>query len=202
MELPSCAIGGITAANCAPLVQAGPISRGGRCGMEPSGGTRRRRARAERCDRRSAMMQAILTAHADPDQPGATFRAIDASLAGIPVTSCSQSWCTTRHCGSPSGSIQQARCLPIVGRKPVTDSARMQQVMPAASPISVTRVTTSSEFLRPCADRLARLREHPEHACALARSDDGTLNLCHRAGFYGERPPQLALPALLMITRS
>jgi len=77
------------------------FSRGGRCGMEPSGGPRRR-ARAERCDRRSAMMQAILTAHADPDQPGAHSGQSTRRLPGIPVTSCSQSWCTTRTAAVPS----------------------------------------------------------------------------------------------------
>ena len=48
MELPCCAIGGITAENCAPLVQAGAdFLAVVWLHLEPSGRPRRRRARAE-----------------------------------------------------------------------------------------------------------------------------------------------------------
>ncbi len=56
MELPCCAIGGITAENCAPLVQAGAdfLAVVG-CGLEPSRRSGGGGARAERGDRRGAV---------------------------------------------------------------------------------------------------------------------------------------------------
>jgi len=99
---------------------------------------------------------------------------------------------------------------PIGGRKPVTDSAWMQQVIAGGEPyIGHARHDIERNFF--------------DHALIVSLGCEsilnmpvrwrdqtmGTLNLCHRAGFYGERhlPPlrlvaQLALPALLMITRS
>ena len=50
------------------------------------------------------MIDSILAAHAETDQPGATFRAIDTTLANEPGHILFTSWCIIRHCVSRNGS--------------------------------------------------------------------------------------------------
>ena len=157
------------------------------------------------------MIGVILTAHADPDQPGATFRAIDAALAEAP------GHILFTILAHHPALKQSERCYtnkpdayPIGGRKPVTDSPWMQRVIHGGNPyIGRSRHDIEQNFF--------------DHALIVSLGCEsilnmpvrwrgetlGTLNLCHRAGFYdeGHLPPvrliaHLALPALLMLARS
>ncbi len=157
------------------------------------------------------MTDAVLTAHAATNQPDATFRAIDAELARDPghlLFTVLVHHPTLRQSERFYSSNPDA--YPIGGRKPVTDSAWMQRVIHGGQPyIGRTRHDIEQNF--------------PDHALIVSLGCEsilnmpvrwrgqtmGTLNLCHRAGFYDDRHlahvrliAQLALPALLMITRS
>jgi hypothetical protein len=154
-------------------------------------------------------LDSILAAHADPDQPGATFRAIEAVLGDAPgyilftilvhhpALRQSERFYTNRPGAYPVG-----------GRKPVTDSAWMRRVIHGGEPyIGRTREDIAVNF--------------PDHALIHSLGCDailnmparwrgqtlGTLNLCHRAGHYAESDlsrvrliAQLAVPALLMVS--
>jgi hypothetical protein len=93
------------------------------------------------------MIETILAAHADPDQPSATFRAIDAALARDPghilftVLAHHPELKQSERCYT-----NKPEAYPIGGRKPVTDSLWMQRVSMSECPISVARVTTSSRI--------------------------------------------------------
>jgi GAF domain-containing protein len=157
------------------------------------------------------MIDTILAAHADADQPGATFRAIDAALAQEPghiLFTILVHHPALRQ--SERFYSNQPDAYPIGGRKPVTDSVWMQRVIHGGNPyIGRTRQDIEQNFF--------------DHALIVSLGCEsilnmpvrwrghtiGTLNLCHRAGFYGEHHlphmrlvAQLALPALLMIART
>ena len=157
------------------------------------------------------MMDHVLAAHADPDQPGATFRAIDAALAQDPGHIL---FTVLVHHPALKQSERfysnQPQAYPIGGRKPVTDSPWMQRVIFGGAPyIGRTREDIAAHFF--------------DHALIQSLGCDsilnvpvrwrgetlGTLNLCHRAGHYDENHvprvrliAQLALPALLLISRT
>ena len=156
------------------------------------------------------MIDAILAAHADRDQPDATFRAIDAALANDPGHIL-----FTVLVHHPALK-QSERCYtnmpdayPIGGRKPVTDSPWMQRVIDGGQPyIGRSRHDIEQNFfdhaliVSLCCESILNLPVRWRDQTM------GTLNLCHRAGFYGEHQlprlrliAQLALPALLMIAQ-
>jgi hypothetical protein len=152
----------------------------------------------------------ILAAHADPDQPAATFRTIDAVLAETPGHIL---FTILVHHPSLKQSERfysnQPQAYPVGGRKPVTDSLWMQQVIHNGRPyIGRTRQDIATHFF--------------DHGLIHALGCDsilnmpvrwrgetmGTLNLCHRTGHYDESHlpavrliAHLALPALLLINR-
>ena len=152
----------------------------------------------------------LIAAHAEPDQPGATFRALDAALADAPghilftvlvhhpAARQSERFYSNRPAEYPVG-----------GRKPVTDSPWMQQVIHGGRP-----------WIGHDADAIRWAFYDHETILALGcesvlnmpvrwRGETlGTLNLLHRAGHYTEADiphvallAHLALPALMLITR-
>jgi GAF domain-containing protein len=157
------------------------------------------------------MIDAIAAAHADPDQPGATFRATDTALAQQPghilftVLVHHPALRQSERCYT-----NQPAAYPIGGRKPVTDSPWMHRVIRDGQPyIGRSRHDIEQNFF--------------DHALIVSLGCEsilnmpvrwrgqtiGTLNLCHRAGFYHESHlpllrlvAQLALPALMTIVRS
>jgi hypothetical protein len=154
-------------------------------------------------------VETILAAHADPDQPGATFRAIDAALAEAPghiLFTILVHHPTLRQ--SERFYSNQPDAYPIGGRKPVTDSAWMRRVIHGGEPyIGRTREDIAANFF--------------DHALIHSLGCDamlnmpvrwrgqtlGTLNLSHRAGHYTESDlprvrliAQLAVPALLTVS--
>jgi hypothetical protein len=154
------------------------------------------------------MLDSILAAHADPDQPGATFRAIDAALGEVPghiLFTVLVHHAALRQSERFYSNLPEA--YPIGGRKPVTDTAWMRRVIHGGEPyIGRTREDVAANF--------------PDHALIHSLGCDsilnmpvrwrgqtlGTLNLSHRAGHYLESHlprvrliAQLAVPALLMV---
>ena len=153
---------------------------------------------------------AIVAAHADPDQPDATFRALDAALAATPGHILFT--VLVHHPGlrqSERFYSNKPAEYPVGGRKPVTDSPWMKQVIGAGQPyIGRTRDDIREAFY----DHELIVSLGCESVLNLPvrwrGQTVGTLNLLHRAGFY--EPAQvagvallghLALPALLMIAR-
>lgn len=157
------------------------------------------------------MPDRILAAHADRDQPGATFRAIDEALAAEPghiLFTVLVHHPALRQ--SERFYSNQPAAYPIGGRKPVTNSPWMQQVVHGGEPyIGNTQADIAAHFF--------------DHALIHSLGCDailnmpmrwqgetmGTLNLCHQAGHYNESHlsrvrliAQLALPALLLISRA
>jgi hypothetical protein len=155
------------------------------------------------------LLQTILAAHAERDQPGATFRAIDAVLADAPghiLFTILVHHPALRQSERFYSNLPDA--YPIGGRKPVTDSAWMQRVIHGGEPyIGRTSEDIAANF--------------PDHALIHSLGCDsilnmparwrgqtlGTLNLCHRAGHYTESDlprmkliAQLAVPALLTVS--
>jgi hypothetical protein len=152
----------------------------------------------------------LITAHADPDQPGTTFRALDAALSRAPghilftilvhhpALRQSERFYSNRPAEYPVG-----------GRKPVTDTPWMQQVIQRGRPyIGRTRADIRDVFYDyeliwslGCESVLnLPIRWRGETL--------GTLNLLHRAGHYEDAQiprvallGHLALPALMMISR-
>lgn len=156
-------------------------------------------------------MSDLIAAHAEADQPGATFRALDRALAASPghllftvlvhhpAARESERFYSNRPAEYPVG-----------GRKPVTDSDWMRRVIHGGQP-----------WIGRAADDIRWA--FPDHALIASLGCDsalnmpvrwrgetlGTLNLLHRAGHYDERHlpgvallAQLALPALMTITRT
>ncbi len=156
------------------------------------------------------MIPSLVAAHASTDQPGATFRALEAALAETPGHIL---FTILLH----DLDAQESRRLysnhpaeyPIGGRKPVTDSAWMRRVVHNGEPwIGHDAYAIRGAFF--------------DHATVLAlgcgsvlnmpvrwRGETlGTVNLLHRAGHYSEAQiPQVALLAHLalpglMVSRS
>lgn len=155
------------------------------------------------------MFEPILDGLADPDQPAATFRAVDAALAELPghiLFTVLVHHAALRQ--SERFYTNQPDAYPVGGRKPVTDSPWMRRVIHSGQPyIGRTQQDIAEHFF--------------DHALIHSLGCDsilnmpvrwrgqtlGTLNLCHRAGHYdeGHLPrvrliAQLAAPALLMLT--
>ena len=151
----------------------------------------------------------IIVAHGDPNQPAATFQAVDRALAA-----CVGHLLFTVLIHHP-GLRESERfysnlpdAYPIGGRKPVTDSPWMQSVIGRGEPyIGRTRDDIRTVFYDyeliwslGCESVLnmpVRWRGHTA----------GTLNLLHRAGWYDESHiPQvrhfahMALPGMLLVS--
>ena len=154
---------------------------------------------------------ALIAAHADTDQPGATFRALDAALATAPGHILFT--ILVHHPGlrqSERFYSNKSAEYPVGGRKPVTESPWMQQVIGAGQPyIGRTREDIREVFY----DHELIWSLGCESVLNLPvrwrGQTMGTLNLLHRAGFYDKAQvagvallAHLALPALLMISRA
>lgn len=153
----------------------------------------------------------MIAAHADTDQPGATFRALDAALAETPGHILFT--VLVHHPGLKQSERYYSNRpaeYPVGGRKPVTGSVWMQQVIERGEPyIGRTREDIAEVFY----DHELIWSMGCESVLNLPvrwrGQTMGTLNLLHRAGFYDEGHiaavrllAHLALPALLLISRT
>jgi len=154
------------------------------------------------------MTDAILAAHADREQPDATFRAIDAALAQEPghiLFTVLVHHAALRQ--SERFYTNKPEAYPIGGRKPVTDSPWMQRVIHGGNPyIGRTREDIAANFFDHELIHSLGCDSILNMPVRWRGETIGTLNLCHGAGFYDEsRLPrlrliaQLALPALLLV---
>jgi GAF domain-containing protein len=153
-------------------------------------------------------LDSILAAHADPDQPHATFHAIDAVLSDAPghilftVLAHHPALRQSQRCYT-----NMPEAYPIGGRKPVTDSAWMQRVIHGGEPyIGRTRDDIAAHFFDHALIHSLGCESILNMPVRWRGQTLGTLNLCHRAGHYAESDlprlrliAQLAAPALLMV---
>jgi hypothetical protein len=153
----------------------------------------------------------IVAAHRDTDQPGATFRAVDAALAASPghilftilIHHPALRQSERFYSNKPAE-------YPIGGRKPVTDSAWMQRVIGGGEPyIGRTREDIREVFFD--YDLIWSLGcESVLNMPVRWRGQTlGTLNLLAEAGHYTEAHvlrvrlmAHLALPAMMLIART
>ncbi len=155
------------------------------------------------------MTDALIAAHAELDQPGATFRALDAALARSP------GYILFTILIHHAAERQSERCYtnmpaeyPVGGRKPVTDSAWMQRVIGAGLPyIGRTREDIREVFYDYELIWSLGCESVLNYPVRWRGQTVGTLNLLHRAGFYDEgHVPEvavlahLALPAMVMVS--
>jgi hypothetical protein len=156
------------------------------------------------------MHDAIIDAHRDPDQPAATFRAVDRALARSPGTILFT--VLVHHPGlrqSERFYSNMPDAYPVGGRKPVTDSAWMQRVIFAGEPyIGRTREDIRDVFFDHELIWSLGCESVLNMPVRWAGQTVGTLNLLHRAGHYGPEhldsvrlAAHLALPGLLQIAR-
>jgi hypothetical protein len=157
------------------------------------------------------MMNSVLAAHADPDQPAATFRAIDAALAEAPGHIL---FTVLVHHPALKQSERfysnQPLAYPVGGRKPVTDSPWMQRVIFGGEPyIGRSREDIAAHFFDHELIHSLGCDSILNMPVRWRGETLGTLNLCHRTGHYDESHlprvkliAQLALPALLLISRT
>lgn len=157
------------------------------------------------------MTQSIIAAHAEPDQPGATFRALDKALAHSPGH---RLFTILMHHPAARESERfysnRPAEYPIGGRKPVMDSAWMQRVIHGGEPW----IGRDADDIRwAFFDHETILALGCESALNMPvrwRGETvGTLNLLHEAGHYtGAHLAEvallahLALPGLMLITRT
>jgi hypothetical protein len=156
-------------------------------------------------------LDAIFSAYADTDQPLATFRAIDAALAQEPGHIL---FTVLAHHPALKQSerfyTNKPEAYPIGGRKPVTDSAWMQQVIHGGAPyIGRTRDDIAANFFDHELIRSLGCDSILNMPVRWRGQTMGTLNLCHRKAYYDEAHlprvrliAQLALPAFLAIART
>ena len=154
-------------------------------------------------------METILAAHADPDQPGATFRAIEAALAEAPghiLFTILVHHPALRQ--SERFYTNKPEAYPIGGRKPVTDSAWMRRVIHGGEPyIGRTAEDIAAHFFDHALIDSLGCQSILNMPARWRGQTLGTLNLCHRAGHYTESDfsrvrliAQLAVPALLAVS--
>ncbi len=154
---------------------------------------------------------AIVAAHADTDQPAATFRALDQALAAAPghiLFTILVHHPALRQ--SERFYTNMPAEYPVGGRKPVTDSAWMQTIIGRGEPyIGRTRDDIREVFYDYELIWSLGCESVLNMPVRWRGQTMGTLNLLHRAGFYDESHIQavrlaahLALPALLMIART
>ena len=156
------------------------------------------------------MTRSLIAAHADPDQPGATFRALDAALARSPGHILFTILVHHPRAGESERFYSNRPAqYPIGGRKPVTDSAWMQRVIHGGEPW-IGRNADDIRWAFYDHELIASL------GCQSAlnmpvrwRGETlGTLNLLAGPARYDERHlpevellAHLALPALMLIAR-
>ncbi len=157
------------------------------------------------------MPHRVLAAHADPHQPEATFRAIDAALAETPGHIL---FTVLVHHPALKQSERfysnQPLAYPIGGRKPVTDRPWTQRVIFGGEPyIGRTRQDIAEHFFDHDLIHSLGCDSILNMPVRWRSATVGTLNLCHRAKYYDESHlsqvkliAQLALPALLLISRT
>ncbi len=157
------------------------------------------------------MTDALIAAHADTEQPGATFRALDAALARSPGHIL---FTVLVH----HPALRQSERFysnmpaeyPVGGRKPVTDSAWMQTIIGRGEPyIGRTREDIREVFYDYELIWSLGCESVLNLPVRWRGQTVGTLNLLHRAAYYDESNVEhvrllghLALPALLMIART
>ena len=152
----------------------------------------------------------VIAAHRDTDQPGATFRAVDAALAAAPGHILFT--ILVHHPGlreSERFYSNMPDAYPVGGRKPVTDSPWMQRVVHGGEPyIGRTREDIREVFYDHELIWSLGCESVLNMPVRWAGQTLGTLNLLHRAGFYTEdhvahvrEVAHLALPGLLGISR-
>ena len=157
------------------------------------------------------MPHCIAAVHADPDQPAATFAAIDAALAEAPghiLFTILVHHPALKQSERFYSNLPHA--YPIGGRKPVTNSPWMQRVIFGGEPyIGHTREDIAEHFFDHELIHSLGCDSILNMPVRWRGETLGTLNLCHRAGFYDESHlpgvkliAQLALPALLLISRT
>jgi GAF domain-containing protein len=152
----------------------------------------------------------LIAAQAEPDQPGGMFRALDRVFAAEP----GHILFTVlvhhpRQRESERFYTNMPDAYPVGGRKPVTDSAWMQQVVHGGRPyIGRTRADIRDVFYDYELIWSLGCESVLNVPVRWAGETLGTLNLLHRAGHYTEaHVPQvrllaaLALPAFLVLTR-
>ena len=154
---------------------------------------------------------AIVAAHADTDQPGATFRALDRALAAAPghILFTVLVHHPARRESERFYSNMPAE-YPVGGSKPVTNSPWMQTVIERGEPyIGRTREDIKDVFYDYELIWSLGCESVLNLPVRWRGQTMGTLNLLHRAGFYDTAHVEpvrlaahLALPALLLITRS
>lgn len=154
------------------------------------------------------MYDRILAALAEADQPLATFRAVDATLADTPGHILFTVLVHHRAARqSERFYSNQPEAYPVGGRKPVTDSAWMQRVIHGGQPyIGRTKEDIAAHFFDHALIHSLGCESILNMPVRWNGQTLGTLNLCHRAGHYEESQlphvrliAQLAAPALLMV---
>jgi hypothetical protein len=154
------------------------------------------------------MIDDVLAALADTDQPQATFRALDAALAADPghilftvlVHHSSLGQSERYYTNRPDE-------YPVGGRKPVTDTAWMRRVIHGGEPyIGRTQADIAANFFDHALIHALGCDSILNMPVCWRGQTRGTLNLCHRAGYYDEKHlrrvrllAQLALPAMLLL---
>ena len=153
----------------------------------------------------------IIAAHAEADQPGATFRAIDRVLAAAPGHIL---FTILLHHPALKQSerfyTNMPDAYPVGGCKPVTDKPWMQRVIHAGQPyIGRTRADIRDVFFDYELIWSLGCESVLNMPVRWAGQTLGTLNLLHRAGHYDETHiepvrlvAQLAAPALLTVSRT
>ena len=155
------------------------------------------------------MTGALIAAHAELDQPAASFRALDAALAQSPGHVLFT--ILIHH----AAERQSERCYtnmpghyPVGGRKPLTGSAWMQRVIGAGLPyVGRTREDIREVFYDHELIWSLGCESVLNYPVRWRGQTVGTLNLLHRAGFYHEAQvpdvavlAHLALPAMLLVS--
>ncbi len=154
---------------------------------------------------------AVLDAQREGDQPGASFRAIDAGLAA--ATGHILFTILVHHPGLKQSERFYSNMpteYPVGGRKPVTGSPWMQKVMFDGLPyIGRTRDDIAEVFYDHELIWSLGCESVLNMPVRWQGQTLGTLNLLHRAGWYDEADlanvrlfAQLALPGIAMISRT
>ena len=153
----------------------------------------------------------LVAAHAEADQPGATFRALDQALAATPGHILFT--VLVHHPGLRQNQRYYSNRpgeYPVGGSKPVTDSPWMQRVVFGGQPyIGRTRDDIREVFFDYELIWSLGCESVLNLPVVWKGQVLGTLNLLHRAGFYDEGHIEgvrllghLALPALMQIART
>ena len=152
----------------------------------------------------------VAAAHADANQPDATFRALDQALANTPGHILFT--VLVHHPGLKESErfyTNKPTEYPVGGRKPVTDRPWMQRVIGGGEPyIGRTREDIKEVFFDYELIWSLGCESVLNLPVRWAGQTLGTVNLLHRAGHYTEAHidgvrllGQLAVPALLAIAR-